>query len=488
MPANHWCISVLFATAGGSPTVPLRQIVFDLRFESGHSLESPPGTIDARRLRHPEHSYPSILGNHANVQYYLTIEVGSACKAGQPKQMFRVIADTGSSDLWIPATNCSKCSPWMARYDIKQSCTAKGIGNEEILMYGDGTEVTGHGMLETVRIGDLAIKNQYLIQIDFMGPTNMKFDGILGLSRHYGLQDRPNKHRLKQNFMMTLFREHPEIPVQFSLFMTVEPQSKLVFGDADILRYAKDAEFHYSKGHYMKTSTEWRASVWSIGLIDTGVEVRFPNQGKMGAPALIDSGTSLIVLEPMVFKVLTKELMWRLGNCQIVPAKGIMACDCPPAHDLSRLPSLVINMIDEQDRLFPLCLSPDEYILNAGDLFPGRVVCVPTFQRGSTSGYYRMILGMTLLRSFYTNFDVANGRIGFARSKLSPLPAGAQCSVEGQPVLRRAVWLMSMVWTLFSVLFACSIMLMPKWILGGSAQVDLRTTAQTDVGESNPQS
>jgi len=190
--------------------------------------------------------------------------------------------------------------------------------------------------------------------------------------------------------------------------------------------------------------------------------VAFPERGTLGSPALIDSGSSLIVLAPDIYDHLLNELKWRFTNCRELPEQQIISCDCPPGNDLSRIPTLVINIIDAQDRQFSLCMSPDEYILESIDPLNGQATCVPSLQRGNTKQPVPLIFGMTFMRSFYTNFDVENHRIGFARSSMSPLPPFAKCSVDAQPWLRRFIWLMSVAVALFAVLFAIFVVVAPN--------------------------
>jgi len=313
-----------------------------------------------------------------------------------------------------------------------------------------------------VVIGDLTVEHQFLIQVDKMeSDTHMKSDGILGLAHHY-VSDKTSRG---PTFMKTLFQEHPHLPQQFSFYLTgtAEQQSRLVFGEPNLTAHSKEKKFQYGKGYYMTHTSLWLTSVWSIGWGGTGVEKDFPDKGTLGSPALIDSGSSLIVLAPDIYDHLMSDLQWRFTGCKTLEEQQIITCDCPPADDLSRIPWLVINVIDEKDQQFSLCMSPDEYILQSMDREdPGRSTCVPALQRGSDQQPVPLIFGMTFMRSFYTNFDIAGKRIGFARSNMSPLPAKQTCTVDAKPLLRRMIWLASVFVALFSVFFAAYVLCAPR--------------------------
>merc|ERR1712224_132191 len=85
-----------------------------------------------------------------------------------------------------------------------------------------------------------------------------------------------------------------------------------------------------------------------------------------------------------------------------------------------------------------------------------------------------MIFGMTFLRSFYTVFDLDNRRVGFARSNLSPLPAGSKCIAFTYPIVRKIIWWISVGVALFSVFFAIYVFFVPK---------DLRLLQSSSNGE-----
>jgi len=240
-------------------------------------------------------------------------------------------------------------------------------------------------------------------------------------------------------------------------------------GDANLKELSKESSFRFGKTQFMDSTELWLTSVWSIGWSGTGVEHTFEgkysstdSRTEMGAPALIDSGSSLIVLDPEVYDHLVEELKWRFLFCRELPEQQILSCDCPPGKDLSRMPWLVINVISEKDEQFSLCMSPDEYTIDSVDFLDrSRSTCVPSLQRGNKGQPVPLIFGMTFMRAFYTTFDVENHRIGFARSKLSPLPALAKCPIDSNPMIRRLLWFASMVAALFSVAFACYVLFVP---------------------------
>lgn len=438
----------LLLTIASSSTPESARLVFDLhsRPKPGKVATGGVGVQEYRRLalkglrghHATDETHACTLQNYGDIQYHMLVEIGDPCKASEERQIFRVVPDTGSSDLWVPAFNCSHCSG--RRFDQKRSCSARPLGARVDFRYGDGTRATGVALEDTVRIGDLKVEHQFLIQIDDMDATSLQeSDGILGLAHHY---DDDHKGPAEgHTFMSTLFKQHPHMEHRFSFLLTGMSQSpsKIIFGDPDVRTYAKE-DFAYGKAYYMSTTDLWLTSVYSIGFSKTGIERVFPNAEVLGAPALVDSGSSLIVLMPDIWDSLIQELSNHLVNCRIYDTDGSVAtCNCP--EDFQSVPSLVINIIDSDDLEHPLCMAADEYIIRSVDPVTGNSTCVPSIQRGNSRQPVPLIFGMTFMRTFYTTFDLKNHKIGFARSSLSSLPGNMDCSVhnkqEGQ------FWLMT---------------------------------------------
>lgn len=101
---------------------------------------------------------------------------------GAPPQKFKVVMDTGSSNLWVPGLNCSSISCHLhSKYMASSSSTHKKNGTSFRTRYGTG-EVSGYISQDTLWIGDMEIKDQLFGEAtNEPGLTFAYFDGILDL-------------------------------------------------------------------------------------------------------------------------------------------------------------------------------------------------------------------------------------------------------------------------------------------------------------------
>lgn len=114
-----------------------------------------------------------------DAQFYGAITIGT------PPQPFDVIFDTGSSNLWVAASNCSLSCGLHKRYDPSKSSTYVPDGRKFNIDYASGP-VSGWVEVDTVNVGGLQY-NQTFAQVDDaggLGPAFLlgQFDGILGLA------------------------------------------------------------------------------------------------------------------------------------------------------------------------------------------------------------------------------------------------------------------------------------------------------------------
>ena len=126
-----------------------------------------------------------IIKDYSNAQYYGEVKIGT------PPQTFTVVFDTGSSNLWVPKTQCQNCGYWFihggkSKFDKTKSTTYQEDGSDFHIQYGSG-DVKGYFSVDTVTLADdIIVKNQKFAEVQNAGGLGVgyimgKFDGILGL-------------------------------------------------------------------------------------------------------------------------------------------------------------------------------------------------------------------------------------------------------------------------------------------------------------------
>ena len=239
----------------------------------------------------PSHGVP--LKNFLNAQYYSEIGIGN------PPQTFKVVLDTGSSNLWVPGKDCSSIACFLhTKYDSSESSTYKANGTKFEIRYGSGS-LSGFVSQDTVTIGDYKIKNQ-----DFAEATSEpglafafgKFDGILGLAF-----DTISVNKIVPPFYNLLSQAKGKVEPIFSFWLSDTNKD----GDAD-------GEFVIGgmpEGRYegkvttlpLRRKGYWEVNLDAFSFGDETLETE--NTG-----AAIDTGTSLIAVPTDVAELLNKEI------------------------------------------------------------------------------------------------------------------------------------------------------------------------------------
>lgn len=319
--------------------------------------------------------------NFQDAQYYGPIQIGSN---GQP---FTVIFDTGSSNLWIPSAECHTlaCLPHN-KYYSNQSTTYKKDGRTLEIQYGSG-KISGFLSNDQINVGGLKVTDFVFGEVTQLtlnfGVAH--FDGILGMAwPSISVDNIPTA--FDQMIAQGLVQDH-----SFSFYLTQNPDQKtgssLVLGGVNQKYYTGDFTYHA-----LTEETYWKISMDEVKI------GALPVSGHLNG--IVDTGTSTLV-----------------GSLSVV-APILVDIGAVEEIDCARIPSLpdLTVVIDKKAYVIP----PKNYILQV-TMF-GQTQCVvgimslnfpPSF--GKT-----LILGDIFIKTYYTHFDVAGKRVGFAVANPQP--------------------------------------------------------------------
>ncbi|XP_052183993.1 aspartic proteinase-like isoform X2 [Diospyros lotus] len=220
------------------------------------------------------------LKNYMDAQYFGEIGIGT------PPQIFTVIFDTGSSNLWVPSSKCYFSVPcfFHAKYKSSQSSTYRENGKSAEIQYGSGA-ISGFFSEDNVKVGDLIVKNQEFIEatkepsISFLVA---KFDGILGLGfREISVE---NAVPVWYNMVKQGVVKNPVFSFWLNRNAEEDEGGEIVFGGFD--------PNHYKGKHTYVPVTQ--KGYWEFNMGDVLIGGEPTGYCSAGCSAIADSGTSLI--------------------------------------------------------------------------------------------------------------------------------------------------------------------------------------------------
>merc|ERR1719235_1411207 len=347
-------------------------------------------SIQMRRqtYRSKVHSKGKDSGNAQVVHktaYYGLLQVGT------PKQDFTVVFDTGSGNLMVPSTYCkSAACTQHKRFDHKQSTTVedieadgtravKGQPRDQITVtFGTG-EISGVFLQDDVCIGNLCTNIYFVGATDETDDpfTSFNFDGVLGLAlpemsqgKDFNLMDHLVSNKALKNPLFSVFLSDSDVE-----------NSEITFGDI--------------KEEHKATDMFWEPVSRDTGYWQVQIQDITINNKKQSLCAdcqvAVDTGTSQLAGPTEVINDLSNRLNVKkdCSNYKDLPDLGFVMGE----HILNLKPTDYVDKGNDgcQVSLMPLDVPPPN-----GPLF---------------------IFGDPFLRKYYTAYDSANRRVGFATAK-----------------------------------------------------------------------
>jgi len=291
------------------------------------------------------------LTDYDDAQYYGPITIGT------PPQDFSVVFDTGSSNLWVPSSECPitnfACQSHN-KYYHNQSTTYQPNGTTFAIEYGSGS-VSGFLSIDVVNIAGLNVKAQTFAEVTHEPGISFlvaKFDGILGMG--YESISVDSVTPVWYNILSQGLVSQPVFSFWLSQDANAAIGGELTLGGVDSSRYT--GSFSYAP---LTSETYWQFAIddWQLN----GSSLNWCSSGS--CVGICDSGTSVIVGPTLKID----ELNLKLGAI-VVKGEGIFP-DCSVISSLPNI-SVVINSNT-------FVLTPKDYVLEVTS--DGETECISGF-------------------------------------------------------------------------------------------------------------
>jgi len=324
---------------------------------------------------------------------------------GSPSQKFVVVYDTGSGNLLIPGESChdSACQKHR-QFDPAQSSTFKELNcngkslhgkhssDQLTITFGTG-HVTGKCSEDQICVGTLCSTGTFIVSTEESSHpfASFSFDGVMGLGRDVLAQGA--------EFSLMSRMVHNKLLAQplFSVFLS------------DSSNEMSEITFGAIKHEHMDSELIWvpvsqKSGYWEVKIDD----VTFDNK-KQGlcedCRVAVDTGTSQLAGPSDTIDKLKEQLN--------------VKSDCSNYDKLPKLGFMIGSHI--------LNLQPRDYVDKSGD--NSCRVSLMQLDVPPPKGPL-FVFGIPFLQRFYSVYDHANDRVGFASAKHSGADAPALVSVD----------------------------------------------------------
>ncbi|XP_016078769.1 PREDICTED: gastricsin [Miniopterus natalensis] len=324
------------------------------------------------------------ITNYLDAFYFGEISIGT------PPQNFLVLFDTGSSNLWVPSTYCqSQACSNHHRFNPSLSSTFRNNGQTYTLSYGSGSLSVVLGY-DTVTVQNIVVNNQEfgLSENEPSSPFYYSdFDGILGMA--YPNMAVGNAPTVMQGMLQQGQLSLPIFSFYFSRQPTHQYGGELILGGVDNRLYSGQIVW----------APVTQELYWQIAIQEFAIGNQATGWCSQGCQAIVDTGTFLLAVPQQYMG----SFLQATGAQQA--QNGDFVVDC---SSVQSLPTITFTISGSQ---FPL--PPSAYVFSDNGYC--RLGIEATYLP-SPNGQPLWILGDVFLKEYYSVYDMANNRVGFAFS------------------------------------------------------------------------
>jgi cathepsin D len=328
------------------------------------------------------------LMNYQDAQYYGVISIGT------PNQDFKVIFDTGSSNLWVPSKHCpftNIACLLHRKYDSSRSNSYVADGRNFSITYGSGS-MAGFVSKDKVCISSVcATEQEFAEATDLPGVTFIaaKFDGILGMA-----YPQISVDKLEPVFN-TMHRQGAIQQPVFAFWLNRNASDP---DGGELTLGAMDPSHYHDPITWLPVTRE---GYWQFKMDD--VRVGSVKVCEEGCQAIADTGTSLIAgpTDDVV------KVQKAIGAVPLIHGEYMINCG-----KLAMMPNVSVVLGGRE-----FVLTPYDYTLQVSAM--GHRICLSGFMGLDMPPRIGKlwILGDVFIGRYYTAFDFGKNRVGVAFAK-----------------------------------------------------------------------
>jgi saccharopepsin len=337
------------------------------------------------------------LGLSSKKNHHLFTPLGQL-DIGTPPQSFRVLFDSGSSDIWVRSVECTSLEcEGVPSYKAHESQSFISLSQDPgSISYYDGFHVDGYYALESIYMDPYVLKNVTFIAASTVYSDSYEMDGTVGLN--FGPENSKN------SFLESLRNQNGTAPI-FSYHVDLSDMSGgITFGAIDVGRYNGELSWmsvaplfnddHKPQYHY------WRVKLGAVFIDHKSLKLE-------PIFTIFDTGSSLTLLPATYAKTINQNLGFSRIDIGLPGIHYGISCF---NGEVPELPDLVFKFGDVD-----ITISPTTYIYLR--LYNSQMYCIS----GLVGNIYPsspeidvIILGNVILRQFYTVFDYGSFKIGLS--------------------------------------------------------------------------
>ncbi|KAL6701415.1 aspartic peptidase domain-containing protein [Trichoderma pleuroticola] len=389
-------VGVVLASAAQAQVVQ-----FDIEKRHAPSLRKRDATIDG-----------TLFNEKVQGGYFINVEVGT------PGQNVTLQLDTGSSDVWVPASTAAICTQTSQRnpgctfgsFNSDDSSTFQVVGENLFdITYVDGSSSKGDYIQDTFHINGLNIQNLTM----GLGLDTSIANGLVGVGYINDEASLGTTRSTYPNLPVVLQQQKLINTVAFSLWLNDLDAStgSILFGGIDTEKYHGDlTRINIISPDGGKTFAEFAVNLYSVQASSPSGTDTLSTQAET-LTAVLDSGTTLTYLPQdmaeqawnEVGATFSDELGIAVVPCSVGNINGHFAFTFAGANG----PTINVTLSELVLDLFSGGPPPQ---FSSGPN-KGQSICEFGIQNTTDAPY---LLGDTFLRSAFVVYDLVNNEIGIA--------------------------------------------------------------------------